>query len=315
MPRPLPSFHGFIGQPEIVQSAKRLVEGCVASGKPFPNTLLTGPSGIGKTQLCESIALAFGTNLHYVLGGREVRRINICELLGECEHGDILFLDECHALRADVQEVVYPAIDKRQTLRVDGKGKNQTLTDQWRRIAPITIIAATDRPGDLRNALRRRLPQTYTLLTYTDRELREIVAVRAAQIGVLLTPQARGALAGVCRGTPRTVRHLLERLSLYYPNSGESTLTQRDVREFLKGEGIDDFGLSETDRAYLHVLAGREGRLVSLNSIAISIGHDADYVVHEIEGYLVRLGFVSVERGGRMLTEKGMEVAKKRARR
>lgn len=309
--RPIPNWHGFVGQQEAVTSAKRLIAGCLASSQPFPNTLLAGTSGIGKTHLAEAIAKEYGTKLHYILCGKEVSRIQICETLLKLEHGDFLFLDEVHGLRKHCQEILYPAIDKSITYKVDRTGRFPVLTDEWVGIKPFTLFAATDRPGELRNALRRRLPQTYTLFSYDERELREIVSHRAAQVNVLLTPQAVGELARVCRGTPRNIRHLLQRLGMYFPHAKDGALGQRQVRDFLKGEGIDESGLNQNDRAYLKTLFQRDNKPTSLASLAISIGHDEEFLQTEIEGFLVRMGLVSVDRGGRSLTDKGLEVAKK----
>jgi len=251
--------------------------------------------------------------MHYILCGKEVSRVHICSKLTELEYGDFLFLDEIHALPKNAQEILYPAIDKNKTIEIDSTGKIECLTDKWISIQPFTLLAASDRAGELRNALRRRLPQVYTLQNYTVRELRAIVSHRCSEIGICLSPQATSSIAKVCRGTPRNIRHLLQRLSLYFPESQAETLGQKHVRDFLKGEGIDKNGLNSTDRKYLKIIMERNNKPTSLNSLALSLGCDVEYVSHEIEPHLVCISYVNIDRAGRSLTDKGIEAARRKA--
>lgn len=306
MPRPPASFNGFIGQKAILQSLRPLVDGCMAKGVPFPHALLTGPSGSGKTRLAKAIASAFGTNLHYKLSSRETSRAEICELLTNLECMDFIFFDETHALRRESQEMLYHAIDEFRTLKPDRAGREKGGGDEWVDIRPCTIIAATDRPGDLLDAFAKRLASHYPLLPYEPPELREIAAARAADLGILLTPQARTALASASRGSPRIIGRLLERLQIWLGADSEREVSKRTLQDFLQNEGIGPDGTSHVDREYLTVLNNMDG-CASLATMATAIGHDPGFLRREIEGHLIRNGLIRIEPCGRVLTEKGKE--------
>ncbi|NQT38773.1 MAG: AAA family ATPase [Planctomycetes bacterium] len=63
MPRPLPQFHGFVGQERIVSRLRRQLDGAMTRNEPFPPSLFAGPSGIGKTLLATALASSYGTKL------------------------------------------------------------------------------------------------------------------------------------------------------------------------------------------------------------------------------------------------------------
>jgi len=306
--RPVPDFYGFIGQQDIVNSCQRLVDGAMATGRPFCHTLLCGKSGIGKSELASSIGKSMSVTTKYVLSGPEVGRVELCEALHSLEPNDILFVDEIQRLPKATVECLFPAIDQRRTFKTVEKKGAKVISDEWRPIHEFTLIAATDRPGSLLNAIRRRLPQTYTLSSYNQRDLREIVAVRAAQIQLALSPQAISVIARVSRGTPRAIKHILEKLTLYFPYHEQSTLGTKEVRNFLKSEKIDHKnGLNSADRQYLSYLQSQGNKAVSLGNIALLLGHDTDWVSTELEPYLIETGMINITRQGRILTEKGHE--------
>ena len=68
MPRPIPQFHGFIGQERAVGQLQQQLRGALTLGEPFPETAFFGPSGIGKTKLAMALAAEYGTQLQ---GGRK----------------------------------------------------------------------------------------------------------------------------------------------------------------------------------------------------------------------------------------------------
>jgi len=60
------NWNGYIGQGHIVPGLVRLIQGSKLRGEPLPNILIPGNSGLGKTQLVQTIATDYGTKLHLI---------------------------------------------------------------------------------------------------------------------------------------------------------------------------------------------------------------------------------------------------------
>ena len=287
---------------------KRHCRGALEKSKPMLHTLLGGPSGIGKTHLAHAVAAEMETGLVEFYSARSSKRIELVERLGALKKpGDVVFIDEIHALPVDCQEILYPAIDELKIPKIDGDKRKQVSSDAWVAIPPFTLIAATDQHGQLLNALGRRLPLKWTLGWYSDTEMRQIVFNRATELGVLLNEQACTRLAKSAKGAPRRARHLLESLHLVMPVTDRPLTKPEIVRFLLESQGMDDNNLTSIDHAYLDAL--RKNPVLSLQNIARQLGLDMKAVCRDIEEYLIRRGLIVIGSQGRRLTEDGLALA------
>jgi len=308
MARPLPSFHGFVGQADTVRSIQDHCRGSLSKSRPLPHILFMGPSGMGKTELSKCVAKEMGVGCHDFFASPASKRWQIAKHFLKVKEGDIVFIDEIHALQDSVQEVLYPAVDRREVPVVDERSR--VVENEWVKIPAFTLIAASDQIGKLKNALLQRMPLRFCLRDYTEAEMKVIVANYAASIGILLSPQAAKRLGKASRGVPRRARHLLHSLHTCLENTSQ-TVTMSMADKHLKSVGIDKDDLTEHDRLYLGILA-RRGGFVSLESIAIQLSLDAETVMHQVEPFLTRMEVISVDRRGRTLTDKGISYVKQR---
>jgi Holliday junction DNA helicase RuvB len=235
--------------------------------------------------------------------GYDVRAV-LGEKLGRLRDHDILLVDEAHRLGFAEQEMLIEAIDDHI---IPGPAADERKT-----IPPWTLILATDQPGRLLNALRKRIAHRVSLDYYRDGEVKEIVEVMASRMNILLSPQAAGLVAQVSGGLPRQAKQHLLALRLYYPDAERRKLAVADVRGYLDAEGFDGDGSGPLECRYLDVLARPGDGSYSLESIALALGCDQRYVRQEIESPLVRRGLVQVTPAGRRLTAAGWERADRR---
>jgi Holliday junction resolvasome RuvABC ATP-dependent DNA helicase subunit len=287
---------------------KEQIAGSLRAGTPLPHVLLSGTSGSGKTHLSKAVAKGMGTHLHECYCSDQVTRAILAGLLAKVNTADCVYLDEVHALRGPVQELLYPAVDRLKVPVVQG---GLIIEGEWLDIKPFTLILSTDQPAKIRNALLQRVPLPFHLGCYTEQEMRVIVANYAADIGILLTTQALTRLAQVSRGLPRTARHRLEVLKNAI-GCPEKAVTKAQVERHLKLHGIDADNLTAQDRKYLSIFADNHGASVSLQSLALHLGSDELTLRRENEMYLCERGWVSIDPRGRCLTDKGMEYVKSR---
>lgn len=303
MPRPVPTFRKFVGHQKQVDLLLRQLLGAKSRGEPFPTTLFSGPSGVGKTLLAESLAEEYGTRLIESNGHESLEEF--ASRFTSAKAGDIRYIDEVHRASPRVQELLFEVIDKRRVPNIFEKSDESTDDLPFIEIAPCTVIMATDQPGKLMNALIKRAELHIRLGYYSDREMREITDRLAADFGMLLSPQARGRIATASLGLPRKAKHMLLNLRRQYPDAKHRQLSISDTQKFFRAFEIDAKGLEKMDRDYLRFLK-KHGRS-SLESLALGLGFDVDYVRRQMEPVLIRAGLISIGSGGRQLTDTGQD--------
>lgn len=305
MPRRSPTFHDFIGQKEAVDRLRKLVAGAQARKMPFPHFLVRGSSGRGKTLLARAVATEFGTG--FVEARGQLAREELVARYSKIKTHDFIFIDEAHLLNTQAQDLLLEIIDE-STITLPSQKKADDNKDDGPshiEIPPCTIVLATDRPGALCNALLKRMAVEIPIRLYRIDELKEIVEQVAKTLGVLISPQGARQIAQVSDGLPRKVRHHLETLRLFFPDSEDRQLGQQHVREYLDSFGVDENGLDEDHRQYMSYL--RDVGAASLESLAEHLGTDPEFVRHQIEPILIQLRLIKIGRGGRQLTSMGKE--------
>jgi len=298
MSRPPFEFHGFIGQRKKVEPLIREVRGAKACGQPACHTAISGLSGTGKSTLARALAQEYGARFLKLSG--EVARSKLLVELRNVHEGDFLFIDEAHGLAVALQEILYRVIDREPIERVD--------TGEPLLVPPFTLLLATDQPGSLKNALRKRIPTVVHLNPYTDAEMKVIVERVATKEEILLTAQGASLLARTCHGLPRTAEHRVRKLHYHFPVTQQVSLTTEQVKEFLAAFDIDESGLGEHERKYLEFLF-RE-RSASLETLAAILTVDPLYVSRQVEHALHHSGLIAIAQSGRQLTRAGKEWAR-----
>ncbi len=294
------AFQHFVGQRAIIGRLRRLIAGARALHQACPSMMFAGASGMGKTALAGAVALEYGSAFQAVFASSDTSPTHLAGILAGLNVGDVLLLDEAHSLREDSQQVLYTALDAFKVPAPDeGRPGRTTLIS----IAEVTLILATDQPGKIKRALRRRLGR-FEFVPYSVSELVLIGKRVAADMGVEITPQAARRLAEVAQGVPDRVRQRLADLRLYYPS--QARYTQEQVEQMLADEGVDADGLRPHQRHYLSVLAQSPRGTCSLTRLSVALGCDGANIVEEIEPGLMRLGLVDIVAGaGRTLTAAG----------
>jgi Holliday junction DNA helicase RuvB len=300
--RPPPRFGDFVGQGKTVSFLRRQLDGALARGEAFPHTLFIGPSGTGKTLLARSLATEFGSRLVEAMGYED--RNSLIKKMLLLNVGDFLFIDEAHRLGPLQQELFYLAIDlgsvpnaPGQREATDGGGDGRVTLKPW------TLVLATDQPGSLLDALRKRMIIEIALPYYSAAEMKEIVENVAMQLSLLVSPQAARKIAEIANGLPRRAKQLLQNLRLFHPHAEKGQVGQKELQEFLTAAGYDARGLTTLEQRYMELIPPSGG--ASLESLALTLGVDTNYVRREIEAPLVRRALVRITPLGRQLTERG----------
>ncbi len=293
----------FVGQEKVKERLKVYIQAAKARGEPLDHVLLLSPPGLGKTTLAHIIAHEMGVKIKVSSGPALERPGDLAAILTHLSPGDILFVDEIHRLRPQVEEILYPAMEDWKLPIVLGEGPHARCIELP--LAPFTLIGATTREGLLTTPLRDRFEVVFRLDFYRPEELAEILLRAAQRLGIGIEPEAAWELAQRARGTPRIALRLLRRARDVAQVQGLSTITHAVAQETLRMLGIDEEGLDELDRRILEVMIDRfDGGPVGLETLSAALGEDPETISELYEPYLIALGFIRKTPQGRVATER-----------
>lgn len=300
------SMEGYVGQDKVKDNLAVFIAAAKMRGDALDHVLLYGPAGLGKTTLAHIIAIELGTQIKVTSGPAIERAGDLAAILTNLNENDVLFIDEIHRLNHNVEEILYPAMEDFTLDFIIGKGpsaKNVQLP-----LPKFTLIGATTKAGMLSSPLRDRFGVLCRLETYTIDELTEIVVRAAKMLGVAIETSAATEIAKRSRGTPRIANRLLRRVRDYSIVKGHKEIELSDAKGSLKMLDIDDLGLDATDVNLLKSMAEKfNGGPCGLDTLAATIGEDANTIEDVYEPYLLQLGFIGRTPRGRVLLQKGYD--------
>jgi len=302
-----PSTWGeYIGQKHIKDNLNILLKAAAERGAPPEHVLFYGPPGLGKTTLAHLIAKETGRNLKITSGPAIERVGDLASILTNLAHGDILFIDEIHRLNKTIEEVLYPAMESGVLDIIIGKGPSARTIQL--ELPPFTLLAATTRVAMISSPLRSRFSGgVFRLEFYSDEEMSEIIRRSSGILGVELRGGAEEEIAKRSRFTPRTANYFLKRARDFAQVEGRA-LDREVVVSALKLLGIDEKGLTPSDRKLLEIVADKfGGGPVGLGTLAAALSEEEATIEEFNEPYLLQLGLIERTPRGRVLTARGYE--------
>ncbi|WP_420384520.1 Holliday junction branch migration DNA helicase RuvB [Novosphingobium sp.] len=300
------SLAEFVGQEAARENLKVFIASAKARNEAMDHVLFFGPPGLGKTTLAQIIARELGVNFRATSGPVIAKAGDLAALLTNLEAGDVLFIDEIHRLQAQVEEVLYPAMEDRALDLIIGEGPSARSVRID--LPPFTLIGATTRQGLLQTPLRDRFGIPVRLQFYTVAELERVVARGAMLMGVGLDAQGAHEIARRARGTPRVAGRLLRRVRDFAQVAGVSVITRALADSALTRLEVDSLGLDLQDRRYLMMIADiYKGGPVGVETLAAGLSEPRDTIEDVIEPYLIQLGLVARTARGRCLNDRAWE--------
>lgn len=291
----------FIGQDNVRDQMSVLIEAAKGRKEPLGHVLFCGPPGLGKTTLSHIIASSMGSSITITSGPVIEKAGDLAGILTKLKEGDVLFIDEIHALNRTIEEYLYPAMeDFALDLVIDSGTSARSVKVKLNRF---TLVGATTRLGLLSAPLRSRFSASMRLDYYTPKVIEQILLRSSKILNMTADTESLAEIANRSRGTPRIANSLLRWVRDYAQIKAQGKLTKKVTQDALKMISIDEKGLDEMDSKILRVLIDHyQGGPVGIQTLAVAVGEEPHTLEEVHEPFLIMQGLIKRTPRGREAT-------------
>ncbi len=295
----------YVGQEKIKKHLLVAINSAKIRKDPLEHIIFYGPPWLGKTTLANIIANEMGVSIKSSSGPAIEKQSDLVSILSNLEEGDILFIDEIHRLKPQIEEILYTGMEDFSVDIMVGTGTGAQSVKLP--LKKFTLIGATTKLSCLSAPLRDRFWNILKLDFYSDDEIGKILVKNANIIDLNLDDSLIKIIAKRTRGTPRIANRILKIIRDYH-TIGKNIYEQKELENILYDIGIDSLGLDYLDRKYLQTLLEKfAGWPVGLGTISAAIGEEESTLEDVVEPYLLQVGFIERSPRGRKITFSGKE--------
>ena len=257
----------YIGQKQMKEHLKVAIESAKIRKTPLEHILFYGPPGLGKTTISTIIAHEMWAPIKSTSGPAIEKQSDIISLLTSLTEGEILFIDEIHRLRPQIEEILYSAMEDFQIDIIIGSGTGATSVKMD--IPKFTLVGATTKLSSLSHPLRDRFGNIMKLDFYDEKDLEKIIARSFVIMDFeKISTEAIESIAKRSRGTPRIANRYVK-IIRDYAIVGNPVETRADCEAVFKKFGVDVYGLDILDKKLLqHLYSDGNPRVICLTTLS-----------------------------------------------
>lgn len=291
----------FSGQDKVKKILSIYIKAAKIKKECLDHTLISGPSGVGKTTLANIIGHEMGREVK-VYSGPAIKTVqDITDILDSVQKDEIIFIDELHALKSKVQEVLYFSMEQFVLdVNIDGEAIRRPMPH-------FTLIGATTSLGGLEQPCRNRFPIQIELLPYDANSMMNIVKRSYAAMGIDIDDKCASIIGNCSRSTPRIANSYVRRVWDYALVMNDGKIDEETVYDALDMIGINKYGLNNMDMEYLRYLNSAR-KAVGVETLATALGTDKSSLEEVVEPYLIQRKFIMKGARGRSITQLGSQI-------
>jgi Holliday junction DNA helicase RuvB len=294
------------GQVTAVKQLDVMIKAAKQRNEGLGHILVTGPGGLGKTTLADCIANEMGTAVKKVTAMNLTSLDDLRNILIGMGRGEILFIDEIHALTIPMIETLYTVMEDFYYDHVATfRGATTTVRIE---IPTFTLIGATTNPEKLTPSLRTRFARTIVLDYMSAEDLAVVVYVSGNRLGLTMTTAGAVAIGLRSRGIPRVANQLLKAVRDHAEVYHNGVVDGGVVSEAMELLQIDERGLEEADRKLLRTIARNGNKPMGIAALASALRESKEVIEGIREPFLVEQGLIERTSKGRIVTEAGLEI-------
>lgn len=284
------TLQDYVGQTQLKKHLWVSIASAKVRKTSLEHILFYGPPGLWKTTLCNIIANEMQANIKTTSGPAIEKQADLVSILSNLESWDILFIDEIHRLRPQIEEVLYTAMED---FVIDIVVWKWTWA-QWVRmpVNNFSLVWATTKLSSLSSPLRDRFWNVMKLDFYNDEELFMIIKNNSKLLNLELWDNIISQIAKRSRWTPRIANRLLK-IVRDYTIIWHNLNDQKVCENIFNDLWIDDKWLDYLDKKYLDTINSKFGWWpVWLSTIASSIWEEESTIEDVVEPYLLQIWFI-----------------------
>ncbi len=292
------TFEEFIGQEHIKTMVKTAIESSKKRGGNIGHMLFSWPSGFGKTTMATLIAKHSQVQIKTVTWYAITKPAEIISILNTLEPGDILFIDEIHRLKPNIEEILYIAMEDFVIDMIMPEWGNVRIP-----IHPFTLIGATTKPETLSQPIKNRFVYHFYFMEYTPQEKHHMIKKYLQKHDIITTDEMISNISKKVWSVPREIANMCIKIRDFLVSKNYNNQLTHQLREdFLVYSKIDEGGMTPLHKKYLDILSQAQ-RPMGLKSIAIQLGINEKAVEEDIEPLLLKLGKIEKTPAGRICIE------------
>lgn len=287
------------------ESIKKHLSVSIASSKirweTLDHVLFYWPPGLWKTTLSNIIATEMESNLKSTSWPAIDKQSDLVSILSNLDDWDILFIDEIHRLRPQVEEILYTAMED---FEIDIMVWSWTWAQSVKLpLKRFCLVWATTRLSALSNPLRDRFWNVLKLDFYSSEDLSLIIHNNSKKLNLDLDDFVFDIISKKSRWTPRISNRLLKIIRDYH-TIWKDLSTEKSLEEIFKDIWIDELWLDYLDRKYLSTIYEKFSWWpVWLNTLSSAIWEEEATLEDVVEPYLLQIWFIERTSRGRKISD------------
>ncbi len=276
------------------ESIKKHLQVSISSAKirweTLEHMLFYWPPWLGKTTLSQIISWEMWTNLKTSSGPAIDKQSDLVSILSNLEEWDILFIDEIHRLRPQVEEILYTAMEDFHIDIIVWAGT-------WAQSVKLplknfTLVWATTRLSALSSPLRDRFWNIMKLDFYNTIEIATIVWNNCKLLELKLPKETIENISKKSRWTPRIANRLLK-IVRDYNTIWKNVSDIKILEQIFTDIWIDSLWLDYLDRKYIQTIFEKFSWWpVWLNTLSSAIWEEESTLEDVVEPYLLQIWFI-----------------------